>query len=593
MRRFVASSLGTIVVVMSAACSGGGNTGAVPPVQAVPAAHKARTTLSFRFRIPRREHGIRHARYLSPSTKSIEITAFDSTHLHQLAQASVNATPGTGSCTAPGAGTFTCTLSIAVPAGNDTFDVASYDGLGASGNKLSAIAAFPFDVVAGKGNQIAMTLGGIPATLDVALVGHNAFATGTALAGFQFGGIGSGAIQQVQLTAKDADGNIIVDPGAPALTLTSSAVSSLSVSPVAGENGRFNVEPLVETNALTAPNPSTALTLTATATAFGTSSTPVTATAKVQNDAVTYVGEYDKDVQVFAPWSTSPIVTISMIPDPQYPSIAIDSSGNVYVSNYVAGTISEFPPGTETPIRTITGLASPTEVLVDAAGNIFVDENGTDVKEFTIAGGSVPSRTLSSTTSPTGIHVPHSIALDSAGNLYVSNELPSPSIGVAIFAPGTTTTPTATFFDGMSQPVDIALDPAGHVYVVNYAGNDVNRYDPPFSNTTMVAATFGSSATLSGPQNLAVDASGHVYVTNGNGHVLEYTTDSPLAAVRTFTNASVVPNSLSVDPLQNLYVPWVSGSPYSVDIFAPGASTTPFNSLTAAVDAPETAVVWP
>jgi hypothetical protein len=229
---------------------------------------------------------------------------------------------------------------------------------------------------------------------------------------------------------------------------------------------------------------------------------------------------------------------------------------------------------------------------VDKAGNIFIDENGTDVKEFTIAGGNTPSRTLSSTTSPSGIHVPHSIALDSAGNLYVSNELPSPSIGVAIFAPGTTTTPTATFFDGMSQPVDIALDPGGDVYVLNYAGNDVNEYKPPFSNATTVASTFGSGATLSGPQHLTVDASGNVYVANGNANVLEYTTASPATAVRTFTNGSVVPNDLSVDPLQNAYVPW-GASPGSVDIFAPGSSMTPLNSLTAGIDAPETVIVWP
>jgi hypothetical protein len=595
MRRFVASSLGTIVVLICAACSGSGSTGAVPAFPTQAPGHKPQAALKFRFSIPRRKHEPRQSRYLSPSTKSIAITAFDATHTHKLAQTSLNATPGTGGCSRlEASGTFTCALSIAVPAGDDTFDVASYDELGATGNKLSAITAFPFDVLAGAANHIAMTLGGIPATLDIALVGHSAFAAGTALSGFQLGGIGPGAAQQLQLTAKDVDGNIIVDPGAPSFTLTSNEPSKISIVPVAGSSGGFSVTPVAETNALTAPDPSTAITLTARATAAGTGSAPVTATATVQNDAVTYVGNYDKNVQGYAPWSSSPIVTIGMIPDPQYLSVAVDASGNVYATNYVAGTISEFPPGVETPIRTITGLTSLGNLLVDKAGDIFVVEIGTDVKEFTIASGNTPSRTLSSTTSPSGIHDPHSIALDSAGNLYVNNELPSPSIGVAIFAPGTTTTPTATFFDGMSQPIGVALDGAGVVYVVNYSGNDVTEYKPPFSNTSTVAATYGGGATLSGPQNLTVDASGDVYVSNGNGQVLEFTAASPVTPVRTFTNGnSSVPTSLTTDPLQNLYVPWNAPPPGSVDIFAPGSSMTAFNSLVGGAESPEAVAVWP
>ena len=196
---------------------------ATPPALpgAVPQAEIARrkpVPVRFRFKLHR---AARHAHYLSPATQSLRVSAFDATHQTMLASVTVGTAPGAGSCSSVTNGSFTCSLSIGAPVGNDTFDADAFDAPSGGGQKLSAVSNFAFAVRAGKQNDIAMTLGGIPVSLDVALAGNSVLANGTAATGFAFGGIGPGARQPVQLTAKDADGYTIVGAGVPAFALSS------------------------------------------------------------------------------------------------------------------------------------------------------------------------------------------------------------------------------------------------------------------------------------------------------------------------------------------------------------------------------------
>ena len=213
--------------------------------------------------------------------------------------------PGQGGCTVITGGAFSCAFQVGAPAGDDTFDVEAYDAPNAAGHALSEISGYPFDVIPGHANQIAMTLGGIPESLNVTLRVASIFATGSASAGFQFGGVGRLAAEQVQVTAEDADGNAIVGPGAPRVGLTGSD-ARLSVAPVAGVAGTFLLTPLGETNAV--PDAGTAIVLTAEATpAIGPA---LAAKVGVQLEPILYVQNYQTNVLVYAPWNAAPILTI-------------------------------------------------------------------------------------------------------------------------------------------------------------------------------------------------------------------------------------------------------------------------------------------
>lgn len=584
-----------LVLAFLGACSqsGGGalppGTGALPmgaagPLGVAPAGTQ-QATVHFHFKIPA-SGALREVNYLSPSTASIQVKAFNAANT-QVARITQNTAPGASGCTTVKRSSFTCSFALRVPAGADTFDVFAFDRRRARGKKLSAITDFPYTAVAGKRNNVAMTLGGIPKSLEVTLAGSSPFATGSAATGFLFGGIGNGAAQQLQLTAKDADGNIIINPGAPTFTLTSDAPKKLSVSATTSLSGRFIVTPLAETNALPVPNPSTAVILSAKATPIaGTDANPVLADVSVQNDPIVYEADYDSTdtVQAYAPWSTSPLLQLPDSAATEYHAITTDSGGNVYVCNYAAGTVTVFPPGNTTPSRTITGLTDPcypNSIAVDAKGNIIVPLSGGNVLEFKPGSGNTPSRTMTNSYP--------AVALDPAGNIFVAN-YDGAETGVSVFAAASSSsTPAFTITAGTSGPFIPAFDSHGNLYIANYSADNVTEYKPPFSGASTVAQTFGNSLAINGPYGVAVDGSGNVYVASYDNAVAEYAPSSPSTVVRTLGSGYNI--SVAVDPLGNSYV--ASYSLSAVEVYPPGASTTPIVSWTNGAAFAWTVAVWP
>jgi hypothetical protein len=586
-----------LIAAFLAACSQGGGlhalppgTGALPmgaagPLGVAPAGPQ-QATVHLHFKIPA-SGALRESNYLSPSTASIQVKAFNAANT-QVARVTQNTAPGASDCTAVKRSSFTCSFALRVPAGPDTFDVFAFDRRKARGKKLSAITDFPYTAVAGKRNNVAMTLGGIPKSLEVTLAGSSPFATGSAATGFQFGGSGNGAAQQLQLTAKDADGNIIINPGAPTFTLTSDAPKKLSVSATTSLSGRFIVTPLAETNALPVPNPSTAVILAAKATPIaGTGANPVLADVSVQNDPIVYEFSYDttSTVQAYAPWSSSPIFELPSALSGDV-GITTDSGGNVYVCNETAGTVTVFPPGNTTPSRTITGLSDPcypNNIAVDAKGDIIVPLEDSNVVEYTPASGNTPARTMTNSYP--------AVALDASGNIFVAN-YDGAEEGVSVFAAGSTSsTPAFTFNAGMSGPFIPAFDSHGNLYVLNYSGRNVTEYKPPFSSASAVAQTFGSSASISTDSfGLVVDGAGNVYVGNdSSAAVTEFSPASPTTLVRTLASGDTGP--IAVDPLGNVYVGAYSLS--ALNVYPPGLSTTPIISWTNGATDAWIVDVWP
>ena len=91
----------------------------------------------------------------------------------------------------------------------------------------------------------------------------------------------------------------------------------------------------------------------------------------------------------------------------------------------------------------------------------------------------------------TGLDEPYSVALDAAGNLYVTNAHDNQ---VRVFAPGASgaATPLSTITTGVSNPQGITVDPAGSVYVANSGSGTVTVYP---------AGATSPSLTISGLSN--------------------------------------------------------------------------------------------
>ncbi|HYB91935.1 MAG TPA: NHL repeat-containing protein, partial [Candidatus Binataceae bacterium] len=158
------------------------------------------------------------------------------------------------------------------------------------------------------------------------------------------------------------------------------------------------------------------------------------------------------------------------------------TGGNDSVNVYAAGSNGNVTPAA-TITGTSTGLANPTGIALDSSGNIYVPNSnsvwgGTDsitVYPAGSNGNATPSATIAG--AGTGLLVPWAIALDSSGNIYVANQgsqvWAADSITVYSAGSNGNATPSATISGtstGLLSPGGIAVDSSGNIYVTNDAG---------------------------------------------------------------------------------------------------------------------------
>jgi sugar lactone lactonase YvrE len=177
-----------------------------------------------------------------------------------------------------------------------------------------------------------------------------------------------------------------------------------------------------------------------------------------------------------------------------------DTNGHAFATGYLqgigVGAQLSFLPGTE---RVINGasLSNPHGIAVDGSGNIYVsDDNG--VEKETYSNGSYTQTTIAS-----GFTAPNLLAVDGAGNLYITE------LNKAVWKE----TPTGS---GYTQSVvdsgfgyyGVAVDGAGDVYIVDAWNGQILKETPSVGGYTPATVVSG----LSNPVAVAVDAAGNLYI---------------------------------------------------------------------------------
>jgi len=176
--------------------------------------------------------------------------------------------------------------------------------------------------------------------------------------------------------------------------------------------------------------------------------------------------------------------------------LAVDAIGNVYIADTGNARIVEISPFGELGVAPMLAydaneFTTPVAVAVDESGNIYVADSGnkTGIIKITAGGGDlqVPSGS-SAVPSPVtvlpfngqSIATPAGIAVDAAGNLYVTdagNQKSTPTVSPAIYAipsgSGSASVPFALTLPGLGSPAGIALDATGNIYVADSSNNQV------------------------------------------------------------------------------------------------------------------------
>jgi hypothetical protein len=247
--------------------------------------------------------------------------------------------------------------------------------------------------------------------------------------------------------------------------------------------------------------------------------------------AILYVlvnaGTYDSYVALYDAYAENPqlLGTITQgLPNPG--AIWSDAQGNLYVGNDMTYTSSvvEYAPGATKPTRTYTnGIDLPFGGTVGLAHTMYVSVAGIRGR---IEGGIAVfrrGRSKPSTFLVDNIYVPHGVAEDQGGNLFVA-QIYGLQSSVVEFPSGSSQSTVLPLNDLNSGAFleDLKLDANGDIVVADANLNAVRFYPPPYENERE-ALTSG----LSAPTALAYGPDGSLFVGNeyvnvNNGNVVVF-----------------------------------------------------------------------
>ncbi len=231
-------------------------------------------------------------------------------------------------------------------------------------------------------------------------------------------------------------------------------------------------------------------------------------------------------------------------------SVAVDSSGNVFIADSANNAIDEWFASFQMLFSIDEyGLKNPTGIAVESSGNVFIADSGDNaIKEWNTSTARLSTIVSSGLNNPTGV------AVDSSGNLYIVD---SGNNAVEEWNASTQTL-GAIVSSGLNYPTAVAVDNSGNVYIAN--GDDNNRGNNAIEEWN--AATQTVSVVVSGlnkPTGVAVDSSGNVYIAdsgffNGDPNpIKEWNASTQTVSV--VPSGLYSPTGVAVDSSGNVYVP--------------------------------------
>jgi hypothetical protein len=269
--------------------------------------------------------------------------------------------------------------------------------------------------------------------------------------------------------------------------------------------------------------------------------------------------------------------------------LAMAPNGSILAGDFCTSGLPEMSPtGSLSVLPGTSGYSDPSAVAVDPSGNVYFAKLNAAYGIIKVT----PSGTASTFAASSDFQCVTALATDSSGNVYVADAChntvdkltPGGTLSVVVGNVGGTT--PATNFT-LSGPSGIAVDSAGDLFISNSNAYKVlevtptGAISPIAGNGTRGEASNGNplSSAFDGLQNLTLDSAGDLFVAD-----TEYTNAQALVEkiANVATPSVPTPGSPTVAG-GSIVFPWsaITGvSSYTLTVYVNGVAQTPITGLT-------------
>jgi sugar lactone lactonase YvrE len=236
--------------------------------------------------------------------------------------------------------------------------------------------------------------------------------------------------------------------------------------------------------------------------------------------------------------TAGPAPSVTTGPETQVLSGLATFSGTVNPNNSPTTVVTQYStdPTFEPTLVTTFGPAFhvPTSVAVDAAGDVFETDGTTSstVNEISNAG------TVSQL--PVTFNTPVSVTINAANDIYITDKGTSQVVELPTFVNA------FALISSIPQPDGIAVDAAGNIFISSITNNNITKVVPSGTSTTYASGLHGK---------LAVDSAGNVYVAvAATSTIKKIIPNGTTGTVQNFGSGFSNPTGVAVDALGDVYV---------------------------------------